>query len=65
MNPIENLWATLSKAVSDRAPFDQAELDKFVHEEWDKYPQARVDKLVRSFRGRLVRCKAVEGGRLG
>ena len=65
LNPIENLWAELAKAVSDRAPFDQAELQKFMKQEWDRYPQKRIDALVRSFRGRLVRCKAAGGGRLG
>ncbi|KAI4887171.1 hypothetical protein NFI96_004172 [Prochilodus magdalenae] len=38
LNPIENLWWDLKKAVTVRKPKNVTELEAFAHEEWAKIP---------------------------
>ncbi|KAI4871408.1 hypothetical protein NFI96_000872 [Prochilodus magdalenae] len=38
LNPIENLWWDLKKAVAVRKPKNVTELEAFAHEEWAKIP---------------------------
>jgi len=38
MNPIENPWWDLKKAVAAHKPKNITELEAIVHEEWDKIP---------------------------
>ena len=61
LNPIENLWAIISRKVGDRQPTDEAELEKFFIEEWDAIPQSTIDRLVLSFHGRIKECIVREG----
>lgn len=62
LNVIELLWATLSRNVSNRCPKSVADLKKMVQEEWDKIPQAHIDKLVTDeYRRRVRMCLDVEG----
>ena len=62
LNVIELLWATLSRNVSLRCPKSVPDLQKMVQEEWDKIPQAHIDKLVTDeYRRRVRMCLDVEG----
>jgi len=56
LNPIENLWSILARAVSDRGPWGYDELSVFIQEEWDKIPASVIDNLVMSFRRRCEEC---------
>jgi len=46
LNPIENLWWDLKKAVAVRKPKYITELEAISHEEWTKIPQKRCQNLV-------------------
>ena len=46
LNPIENLWWDLKKAVAARKPKNISELEVIAHKEWTKIPQERCQKLV-------------------
>ena len=61
LNPIENMWALVARAVSDRGPVDVDELAAFVKEEFFKIPERKVDDLVLAWKGRLKRCYAADG----
>ena len=41
LNPIENLWWDLKKAVVARKPKNITELEAYAHEEWAKIPKER------------------------
>ncbi|KAI4876531.1 hypothetical protein NFI96_000478, partial [Prochilodus magdalenae] len=60
LNPIENLWWDLKKAVAVRKPKNVTELEAFAHEEWAKIPIGRCKTLVSSYASRL---KAVITGK--
>jgi transposase len=62
LNPIENLWWDLKKAVRARAPRNLTELEQFCLEEWAKIPAERCERLVSSFRRRLLAVVAAKGG---
>jgi len=62
LNPIEHLWSIMAKAVDRRGPWGREELERYVREEWDRLAQSDIDKLVLSFRDRLERCVAEDGG---
>jgi Transposase/DDE superfamily endonuclease len=64
LNPIETLWALLARKVADRGPIAEADLTIFLREEWEKIPQATVDRLVRSYESKLRACKEAQGGPL-
>ena len=49
LNPIENLWWDLKKAVAARMPKNVNELEAFTHEEWAQIPAVRCKKLVSSY----------------
>lgn len=61
LNPIETLWSILNHKVAARGPLDRADLKKFVVEEFNKVPQATLDKLVLSYKKRLNKCIEVDG----
>ena len=61
LNPIENMWAIVQRAVSDRGPRNREQLVRFVREEWDSLPQVCIDKMIRSFPGRLRKCVQDKG----
>lgn len=54
LNPIENLWWDLKKAVAARKPSNITELQTFAREEWAKIPIERCKKLVSTYRNRLL-----------
>uniref|UniRef100_A0A8C5QEC7 Transposase n=1 Tax=Leptobrachium leishanense TaxID=445787 RepID=A0A8C5QEC7_9ANUR len=53
LNPIENLWWDLKKAVAVRKPKNVTELEAFAHDEWAKIPVDRCKTLVSSYASRL------------
>ena len=61
LNPIENLWAKLTRKVSKAGPIDDKELKTFVEEQW-KATDAR--RLAQSFKRRLEQCIANGGGKV-
>ena len=61
LNPIETLWALLSRRVGNRLPTDEAELEQFFVEEWNAIPQSEIDVLVNSFAARCSECVRVKG----
>ena len=64
LNPIENLWGVLQRAVSNRGPSDRDELVRFVRAEWLAIPQNTIDHLVESFDGRVQRLLQQGGAHL-
>ncbi len=43
-------------------PSNVAEFKQFCKEEWDKYPPQRCERLIASYRKRLIAVIAVKGG---
>lgn len=61
LNPIEHVWAVLSREVDRRAPTSVDELWQIVQEEWNKLDVAYLEKLSQSMRRRLEQVIAKEG----
>lgn len=61
LNPIENLWAYLSKRVSVLAPFGTDALEVAIVMEWNRIPQSYINTLVTSFERRVKECIRVGG----
>lgn len=62
LNPIENLWWDLKKAVSARKPKNLGELETFAHEEWAKISKERCQSLICGYRKRLLAVVKEKGG---
>jgi hypothetical protein len=64
MTPIEHCWDQLDRAVRRRTqPGDTLhDLRRYLTEEWDNNPQARIQRLIRSMRRRCEACCARHGG---
>ena len=56
LNPIEEVWAELNRRVGNRHPMTQQELDDWTVEEWNNFPQALINKYVKSFVVKCSRC---------
>lgn len=56
LNPVENLWSVLKLRVEKRRPKNQEELERFLHEEWERIPMSTVSHLIDSMK---FRCLAV------
>jgi transposase len=63
LNPIETVWAILSRRIADCGPTDIDELETFVLQEWGKISQDSIDRLVDDFERRLRDC-IVGGGEI-
>ncbi|KAF7645443.1 hypothetical protein LDENG_00204490, partial [Lucifuga dentata] len=61
LNPIENLWWDLKKAVAARKPKNINELEAIAHEEWTKIPQERCQKLVSGYASCLQQVITAKG----
>jgi hypothetical protein len=61
LNMAENFWPELKRAVNERGPKNEQDLERFVVAEFDKVPQRNIDAYCRAFRGRLERCQELEG----
>ena len=49
LNPIENLWPDLKRAVHSRSPCNLTELEMFWKEEWGKIAVSRCAKLIETY----------------
>jgi hypothetical protein len=56
LNPIETVWASLHRRVSEKHARSTAELKRAVSQAWAEFPQAEINKHVLSFRRRLEDC---------
>ncbi|KAK3517541.1 hypothetical protein QTP70_012629 [Hemibagrus guttatus] len=65
LNPIEMLWHDLKKVVHARKPSNVAELQQFCKDEWAKIPPQRCNRLIASYRKRLIAVVAAKGGPTG
>uniref|UniRef100_A0A8C5MW04 Transposase n=1 Tax=Leptobrachium leishanense TaxID=445787 RepID=A0A8C5MW04_9ANUR len=61
LNPIENLWWDLKKAVAVHKPKNVTELEAFAHDEWVKIPVDGCKTLVSSYASRLKAVITVKG----
>lgn len=66
LNPIENLWDALGRAVSARLPPPGSlrELETALMEEWPLLSSAMVDHLIESMDNRCKVCVKVRGGHI-
>ncbi len=62
LNSIEMLWHDLKKAVHARKPSNVAELQQFCQDEWAKIPPQRCNRLIASYRKRLMAVVAAKSG---
>jgi len=64
LNVIEHVWDQLGKAVRTRLTINstQADLRRFLVEEWDRLPQNNIQRLVHSMHRRCEACIAAGGG---
>ncbi|KAK3568277.1 hypothetical protein QTP86_002767 [Hemibagrus guttatus] len=62
LNPIEMLWHDLKKVVHARKPSNVAEIQQFCKDEWAKIPPQRCNRLIASYRKRLIAVVAAKGG---
>ena len=64
LNPIENLWSQLQRAVDARTNDDTTlrQLAVIAREEWDRIPAVNVQRLIRSMTKRCRECRARRGG---
>ncbi len=62
LNPIEMLWHDLKQSIHTRKHSNVAELKQFCKEEWAKIPPQRCERLIASYRKRLIAVVAVKGG---
>lgn len=61
LNPIENLWQDLKRAVHARSPSNLTELEQFCREEWRKIPASRCASLIDKYPHRLSAVIAAKG----
>ncbi len=61
LNPIEMLWHDLKQSIHARKPSNVAELKQFCKEEWAKIHPQRCERLLASYRKRLIAVVAAKG----
>jgi transposase len=61
LNPIENLWSTVNRRVSESHPTSEEELNGAVQKAWDSFGVNIVNRFCRSFPSRLARCIQRQG----
>lgn len=61
LNPTENLWAVLKKAIDKRGPRTMRQLTKIVTEEWSKIDSDFCAKLVASMPARMKAVLDADG----
>ena len=64
LNPIENFWDQLGRAVYARVHEDMTlpQLEQVLLQEWNNIPQARVQRVINSMHRRCESCIAAAGG---
>ena len=62
LNPIENMWAIVSREVEKRMPLNEGDdLWRIVKQCWDRIPVSTVNRLVASFPGRVKKLVTQKG----
>ncbi len=61
LNHIEMLWHDLKKAVNTRKHSNVVELQQFCQDEWAKIPPQHSNRLIASYRKRLIAVVAAKG----
>jgi hypothetical protein len=56
ISPMDNLCSIIKLRVEKRKPINLEELDKFLHEEWDKVDLVKLNHLIKSIKSR---CSAL------
>lgn len=64
LNPIENVWAFLKKAVEKREPQSTSELKQMVVEEWGLIPQLHIDNCIKSMPRRISDVIVAKGKKI-
>lgn len=64
INPIENLWSILKRRVEKRKPSNIDDLNRFLHEEWEKVEKTIVINLVNSMQSRCLAIIDSKGERI-
>ena len=64
LNPIEYVWDQLGRAVRQRLNINSTLVDlrRYMLEEWDRLPMAKLQRLIHSMRRRCDACIAAAGG---
>jgi hypothetical protein len=62
LNPIENLWAFISRLVLQRCPASREDIEKYVYEEWSKVDRNLVRALIKSMPRRIAAVIRAQGG---
>ena len=62
LNPIEMLWHDLKQALYTKINYNVADLKLFCKEKWAKIPPQRCERLIASYRKRLIAVVAAKGG---
>lgn len=63
LSPIEHMWDCIGRKVRERNDVnDLRDMDRALHEEWNRIPLQAVRKLIASMRRRCIAVQAVNGG---
>lgn len=62
LNPIETIWGVMKHYIKRNKPNSLIELKHLVQEVWDLIPQSSIDRLVLSFRSRMIAVVQEQGG---
>ena len=63
-NPIENLWSVIKRRVEKRGPSNLNELNKFLHDEWNKVDMLIINNLIKSMKSRCLALIESKGERI-
>ena len=63
-NPIENLWSVIKRRVEKRRPSNLKELNKFLHDEWNKVDMLIINNLIKSMKSRCLALIESKGERI-
>jgi predicted nuclease with RNAse H fold len=61
MEPAENVWHLLDKAITQRAPRTDDELCAAAKDAWTSLPTAKLNGIARSFRDKCRRVAEADG----
>ena len=63
-NPIENLCSVIKHRVEKRRPSNLNELNKFLHDEWNKVDMLIINNLIKSMKSRCLALIESKGERI-
>ena len=63
-NPIENLWSVIKRRVEKRRPSNLNELNKFLHDKWNKVDMLIINNLIKSMKSRCLALIESKGERI-